>query len=59
MAPRKSATANPPPTASAVSAGDGEFPKMVYGPNGQQKIVADADAQERLGAKWKEEPSGE
>ena len=57
MAPNKSSAARGDvPVAAGVPAG-GEFPKMVYGPKGQQKIVPDAEAQKKLGPEWKEAPS--
>ena len=35
----------------------GTFPRMLYGPGGAQKIVADRAAQQRLGKDWKESPN--
>ena len=56
MAPRKSGAANPAAPEVAVAPAGGEFPKMVYGPKGAQKIVDSPEAQDKLGKAWKESP---
>lgn len=47
-----------PPDASETPAygGAGEFPKMVYR-GGAQRIVKDAEAQQKLGKGWSEHPN--
>lgn len=58
MAPKKSAAEAKAPVAPVPirESSAGEFPKMVYGPGGEQKVVADADAQQRLGSAWVDHP---
>jgi hypothetical protein len=46
----------PVAAAQAIDESPGQFPKMVYGPGGARKVVANADAQRRLGADWQEDP---
>jgi len=60
MAPKKSYTEKVSPAPVAVPFEPpvpGEWPKMVYGPGNEQKVVVSAEAQDALGKDWNESPS--